>query len=46
MPPVSKVILLGETTEARERVRGACRIDGAFKKPALEDPDLTAIWVT
>ena len=36
--------LLGEMDKARERVRIACRIDGAFKKTALDDPDLTAIW--
>ena len=36
--------LLGDMDEARERVRKACRIDADFKKAALDDPDLAAIW--
>jgi Tfp pilus assembly protein PilF len=36
--------LLGEMDEARERVRRACRMDADFKKAALDDPDLKAIW--
>lgn len=36
--------LLGEMHETRERIRRACRLDAEFKKTALDDPDLTAIW--
>jgi tetratricopeptide (TPR) repeat protein len=36
--------LLGEMDEARDRVRRACRIDAEFKKAALDDLDLKAIW--
>ena len=36
--------LLGEMVAARERVRRACRLDKDFKKTALDDPDLKAIW--
>ena len=36
--------LLGEMEKARERVRRACRVNADFKKMALDDPDLKAIW--
>jgi hypothetical protein len=36
--------LLGEMDAARERVRRACRVNADFKKAALDDPDLKAIW--
>lgn len=36
--------LLGEMDKARERVRRACRMNADFKKAALDDPDLKAIW--
>jgi len=35
---------LGRTAEAMELLRVAFGIDGAFKKMALEDPDLDAIF--
>ena len=36
--------LLGEMDKARESVRRACRANADFKKAALDDPDLKAIW--
>jgi tetratricopeptide (TPR) repeat protein len=35
--------LLGEMTEAKHRLRQACRLDADFKKTALDDPDLKAM---
>lgn len=36
--------LLGEMDKARERVRRDCSANADFKKVALDDPDLKAIW--
>lgn len=36
--------LLGEIEAAREHVARACRLDGAFRAVALEDPDLSILW--
>jgi hypothetical protein len=37
--------LLGNLDTARERVRRSCQMQEAFKKDALEDPDLETLWV-
>ncbi|MDB6126287.1 MAG: repeat-containing protein [Verrucomicrobia bacterium] len=36
--------LLGEIPAAKTRLAIACRMDGAWRAAALEDPDLRAMW--
>ena len=36
---------LGELEKARERLGRACKLEPKFKKEALADPDLAALWV-
>ena len=36
--------VLGDYEEAKNRLRVACKLDEHFKKAALDDKDLQAIW--